>query len=304
MTTEKDQNTQAHSTLSAIVQNRIETEKVAQVPRWQFMMSEYGIWIVWALSVLIGAVAFSVMLFVFMHAGLAFYEATHDDAAHFFIEILPYIWVIVFVLMGFFAQYNLRNTKRGYRYTVWQVLLSSLFFSFIGGAILHMLGVGYFVDMQAGKNIPIYPGLERMETKIWQAPKQGRLIGSYEDGSETKDAVTFKDAEGASWKLITWELSPIDMHNLFSEDTVRVLGIVSSTSDDTFHGCAIFPWGFDIKNSFGEIRKDRQAFIEKMNAHHQRRMEELMASGTEGRLHKAVCADHSAVIRIQKGVAQ
>jgi hypothetical protein len=306
MTSSENQNNniQAHTTLSSSVLNRITQENVEQVPRWQFLLSEYTIWIVWGASVLVGAVAFSVMLFVLMHSGFAFVEATHRDTLHFLIEVMPYLWILVFIAMGMFAQYNLRNTKHGYRYTLWQILLSSILFSLIGGIVLHMLGIGYLVDTQAGRNFAFYPALEKMETRIWQAPQSGRLVGRYQVGSEIDSSVIFKDVEGESWTLNTLELNPIDMHNLYSGDKVRVLGIVSSTTKDHFHGCAVFPWAASVKVGFGELRKDREAFLMRMSEHHKKVMENNFENALIKAPTSSLCASHNAVIRLQKNFAQ
>lgn len=192
---------QEKTSLSAAVLDRIEHERVSQVPRWQFLLTEYGVWILWGLSVLFGAIAFSVMLLYLLHAGFAFREATHDTAFGFFMDMLPYLWITVFILMAILAQHNLRHTKRGYRYPVWQILLCSILTSFMGGAVLHYVGLNYAVDAQAGKSIPMYTALEKMETRIWQQPEQGRLVGFFVKGASTDRAVMFTDVAGVQWIL-------------------------------------------------------------------------------------------------------
>lgn len=303
MTTLEEQkiDMQEHSALSTSILEKIEKENVAPVPKWQFLLSEYAIWGAWAFSVLVGAVAFSVMLFVLMHSGFAVYEATHQDVLHFLMEVMPYLWILVFVAMGVLAHHNLKHTKRGYRYTLWQMLLSSILFSLIGGVVLHILGIGYLIDTQAGRSIPLYPGLEKMEARLWQSPKQGRLVGTLQSLDATGTSALFKDTEGVVWKLNTQELSPIDMLNLESGEKVRLLGLISETSDEEFHGCAVFPPVLQIE-SFGDIQKDRALFLERMNKHHMKALEELMASGTIPGV-RALCANHNTVIRIQKSFA-
>lgn len=307
MTSSENQNNnlQAHTPLSSSVLDRISREHVTQVPRWQFLLSEYTIWVVWAASILVGAVAFSVMLFVLMHSGFAFVEATHSDTLHFLIEVMPYLWILVFIGTGLIAQYYLRNTKHGYKFTLWQILLSSILFSLIGGVALHVLGVGYLVDTQVGRSFAFYPALEKMETRIWQAPQSGRLVGKYQAGSEIDSSVMFKDVEGGFWTLSTLELNPIDMHNLYSGDKVRVLGIVSSTTKDHFHGCAVFPWSaVPAQVGFGELRKDREAFLMRMSEHHKKIIENNFENAQEKTSTPSLCASHNAVIRLQKNFAQ
>jgi hypothetical protein len=173
-----------HGGLTESVLQKIEAGHVGQVPRWQFMLTEYGIWFFWALSVSIGAVAFSLIIFFMIHAGFAPFEATHDDLFRFFLEVMPYAWVIVFVCMASLAHYNLRHTKRGYRYAVWQVLASSIVVSFFGGVVLHASGVGFRVDHLISERAPVLPSFHMIETRMWQHPQEGRIIGTFEDVTE------------------------------------------------------------------------------------------------------------------------
>lgn len=291
----------SHSTLSDSVLQLIQQQNVAPTPRWQFLLFEYGIWGLWVLSVVLGAVAVSVMLFVFMHAGFAFFEATHDQAIYLALEVLPYVWIGVFALMAFAAYYNMRRTKHGYRYPLWQILASSLFFSVFGGMVLHTAGVGYAVDMHAGRSIPLYQSFEKMEVQLWQAPLQGRLLGMYAQESDQEQVVVFADSEGKTWLLDTVELGPIDLQHLYSKDRVRVIGVLSTSTPAYFHGCAVFPFMPVAPVSFDDIQESREAFIVRMQEH-QQHMQEAFSAATDTdsivSQRPRVCGSHAAVMRI------
>lgn len=307
MIKDRQQNTQEteQSPLSLSVLEKIEQEHVAQVPRWRFALGEYAMWALWALSVCFGAVAFSVIIFFLMHAGYAPYEVTHDDLFHFFLEVMPYVWVIVFVLMALIAHYNLRHTKRGYKFAVWQLLLSSIVVSFMGGVVLHTAGMGFRVDSFVAQRIPFFPAFHTFEAELWQSPAQGRMIGHIVPQTEESDVAVFMDAEGSTWKLDTRELNPVDLETLHTENAVRVVGMIGTSSEAYFYGCGVFPWMPDKNVSLGDLKRDRDRFILRMQAHHAKIMEELQATGTVPEyLSKPLCANHSAVLRIQQKFGQ
>jgi hypothetical protein len=91
------------------------------------------VWFLWFFSVLFGALAVAVTLYVLMNHQYALYEATHNNLFTFIIEVLPFLWLFIFGLMTLVAIYNLRHTSRGYRYPVSVILASSLLLSLAGG---------------------------------------------------------------------------------------------------------------------------------------------------------------------------
>lgn len=298
--TSKNSVTNMQSGLSASILQKIENEHVGQTPKVAFLCIEWSIWALWILSIFIGALAFSMMIFFSLHAGFAFYEATHEKAFDFFMEVMPYAWVFVFVLMAVLAHYNLRHTKQGYKYQVWQVLLSSILLSFIGGVLLHGVGVGFVVDKFIAQRLPMVPALHTMEARMWQAPQDGRMLGHASSTQFDEHTLLFTDKEGVSWKLDTAELNPLELAALQSGETVRVVGLPGSSTEAFFHGCAVFGWKPEKNPSFGQLRKEREQFVERMKNHHEDILEEFIATGTIPQfITKPVCASHAAVLRFK-----
>ena len=291
------------SDLRATVLDKIGAEDVQPVPRWKFAFMEYSIWGLWILTVLCGAIAFSVIIFVFTHAGFAFYEVTHEDGVRFLLEILPYMWVAAFALMAILAHYNLRLTKKGYKYEVWQVLVSSIVASFVAGLVLHVIGVGFLVDDFVSKRMPMLPALERVEMKMWQHPEDGRMVGSYE--ISVNGQRSFIDADGNAWTVNESELGPIDLDLLHSGTMVRLIGLPATSTDAHFHGCGVFPWMYEMEVSFAQVFQERDRFIERMQMHHERMFREMSASGSIPEfITKPLCGTHAAVMRMEAKFAQ
>ena len=273
MTQEIPQNNKDNTqeqTLSSSVLERIEKESVTPVPKWQFLLGEYGIWLLWVLSVVIGAIAVSVMIFVSVHAGFAMYEATHETPLSFFIEVLPYVWILLFISMAGLAYFNMRNTKKGYKYPLWQIVGSSLLLSVVAGSVLHYAGVGYVIDSQLNKRVPLFPSFEKLEAKMWQVPNEGRILGTFSVIENTDGEGVFVDVDGTTWTLDTTELFPPDLRALFSGKKVRILGVVATSTATHFHGCGVFPWLYDAPVPAKIIRQERNAFVNRMVDHAKR----------------------------------
>jgi hypothetical protein len=303
-----EKNKELPAGLSSSVLEKINERNVRVVPRWRFAVIEYGTWFFWICSVLIGAISFAMILFFLTHAGFAFYEATHDTPLDLLMDILPVLWISVFALMAIWAHVNLRHTKRGYRYPVWQVLTSSIIFSFLGGLVLHIIGIGFLVDHFVAERLPMFPALERIEGQIWQNPGEGRMVGMFvsEGTNADTNSIVFEDIEGTEWHIYTDELAPPDLLVLKSGETVRMIGIVSSSTGNMFYGCNVFPSSFDRSSSIRGHQSARNAFIQKMNTHRNPMpplsmdtKQDMVGISEEAIMMKNVCARQPAIRRIE-----
>ncbi len=303
----KDMNKKTESNLQQSVLNTIESENVCPRSRWFFVCKETLVWIFWALSVVIGAVAVAVCFFVMSYQQYALYEATHENFFTFFVGALPYIWFVVFAAMAILAVNNLRHTKRGYKHPVWKVVVSSLVFSVVGGAALQMFGLGYSIDHYLGEEMKMYMSQEKLEKGLWQAPEEGRLLGQLAEMDDSgANTVSFTDSYGEMWDVNIAELSEMDLGLLQSEDLVRVVGTTSSTTGKQFHACGVFPWMLDRSAKLEDLSQERQAFIERVYHHKDMAKERLAALEEETfesdpeRLAEimGICAEIAAVRRI------
>ena len=286
--------------------DRIESEGIKPRSRSFFMCHECMVWSLWGASVVIGSFAVAVSLFVVGHSQYALYEATHDNFITFMVEALPYLWIAIFGLMVYFSMRNMRNTKRGYKYSVTSILVSSILLSVIGGWALHSVGLGYKVDDMMGKTMPMYMSQEKTERKLWQAPTEGRLLGKQVLGTvSTTTTLVFEDSVGQRWQMNVSEMKEEDLQLLASGDVVRVLGEVINLELRIFHSCGTFPWMLDPDMTKKELSKERQAFVDKVYKYSHYPDERLAiledkTFSTSTTHDRSICAEIAAVKRVTK----
>lgn len=301
-----DMNNKTESNLQKSILNTIESENVCPRSRLFFVCKETLVWILWGLSVVIGAVAVAVCFFVMLHQQYALYEATHENFLTFIVGALPYIWFAIFAVMAIFAVKNLRHTKRGYKYSVLTVLMSSLILSLVTGTALQLFGFGYLVDQYLGEELEMYMSQEKLEMELWQAPDDGRLIGQLTQMEGETELISFTDSYDEMWSVNITELSAMDLGLLKTENLVRMVGTTSSTTANQFHACGVFPWMLDKSMKIEELSHERQAFVERVYNHKDMAKERLAALEEETfesdpeRLAEimGVCAEIAAVRRI------
>jgi hypothetical protein len=212
-----------------------------------------------------------VTFFVLNHRQYALYEATHDNFFTFMAEVLPFLWIVVFGLMVFVGVYELRHTKRGYRYPLWQIFGSSLVLSLAGGAALHLLGLGYSTDHMLGQRMPMYNSQEKIEAKMWQAPDDGRLVGRFGGPQPAPSTlVRFTDVSGNEWGVNVDELSLPERELMEQAEMVRLIGQITDGDMGVFYSCGAFPWLLDRPMSRDDLRAAKEAFKVKMEGYKER----------------------------------
>jgi len=156
---------------------KIKESKIKPKPRWQFHLEQFGIWAFATLSVIIGAKAFAVIIFrlvnndweVRKHLGRSLLDHT--------LLTLPYLWIMVMALFVLLAYYNARHTKKGYRYSVYGIVIGTVLASLFLGGALYSTGFGYEIDFLFSENLPGYQNVMPNRGEFWSQPAAGFLSG-------------------------------------------------------------------------------------------------------------------------------
>jgi hypothetical protein len=282
----------AASGLKKNVLSRIECEGICPRSRLFFMGKECLVWSTWLLTILVASVAVAISFFVIMHRQYALFEATHDSFLALMIDVLPYLWLVVFVAAAGFALYHFRNTKRGYRYSFVTIAGSTVLASFMGGFFLHYLGMSFAFDDMLGKYMPgMYMSQAMYETRFWQDPDDGRLLATLKAETATGSIAVVVDAEGTQWEVNITELFPRDVALLREGRQVRILGSQPEAGEAAFHACGVFPWLYSKMMTMADFKDDRDEAIARLHEHRERMVEraketyvaakERVTSGTE-----------------------
>jgi len=181
--------------------DKIKEEKIAPKPRWHFLLKDYVVWASGALALLIGAAAISVMVYLLKYNGWEVREEMHKSVLEFFLLTLPYFWIIFLGIFVFILYYNLKHTKKGYRYPVWFIAISGVLASIILGGIFFLFGLGQRIDNVLGQNAPLYEIVINRQLAFWFNPEDGRLAGVI--ASDITDGYFYIiDPTGEVWQIL------------------------------------------------------------------------------------------------------
>ncbi len=209
---------------------KIKEEKIAPKPRWHFLLKNNVVWAIGALSLLIGAAAVSVMIYLLKYNGWELQEQTHKSLLEFFLLTLPYFWIIFLGIFIFILYYNLKHTKKGYRYPVWFIAVSGILSSIILGSIFYLLGVGQKIDNVLGERAPLYETVINRQIFFWFNPEEGRLAGIV--ASEVADGNFYiVDPEGNTWQISS-SVNSDDPHFLDFLKAGEPISLIGQVIDD------------------------------------------------------------------------
>jgi len=179
--------------------DQIKENKISPRPRWRFWLKNSLMWSAGGLALIISALAISVMTYLFQYNDLAIYQRAHKSLIEVFLLTLPYFWLMFLAIFIFIIYYNIRQTKRGYRYHLAVIIGGSMAISLILGFLFHRIGWGQDIDDLLGAKAPLYGQIFNRQMDFWLEPEDGRLAGVITDRNE--ENLIIVDPQGKTWEV-------------------------------------------------------------------------------------------------------
>ncbi len=166
------------SKISKSILKKIEREKIVQHSRIFFVIRN--------ILILGGGIIF--FAFGILATSIIFHFWNHLEFAEFlwespriFIKILafgvPMFWFVLAIILGYFANFLARKTKRGYKIPLIFGIFTLLFVQITSGFFLEKSNVGDLVDEIMEHRISFYKGARKMRNKMWRSVEDGFLAG-------------------------------------------------------------------------------------------------------------------------------
>ncbi|MDD4900835.1 MAG: hypothetical protein PHS62_01825 [Patescibacteria group bacterium] len=182
--------------------NKIDNQHLQPKPRWQFLLKNYIVWLLGALSLVLGSVTMALVLYMLRYDELDVYRRAGGQIWNEALLIVPLFWLVCLILFILFVFYDFKLTKKGYRYSLVAVLSIIILTSVILGGAFHLLGVGKIVDDALGRRAPFYDRIMNPGINFWSQPTAGRLVGVITQQTNA-DEYLLLDGSGIRWAVLT-----------------------------------------------------------------------------------------------------
>lgn len=187
------------SKLSTNILETIKHQEIKPIPRWKFLLKNYGRWVGFALFVLMGSISISVVIFMLTDHDWDIYGYLGKSFLEYLLLSLPYFWFFLLSIFIAFAWYDLEKTKTGYKYGFLKIGLVNILLSVILGILFFYAGLGIKMDKIFADNLPYYQNIHQYARPgVWQNPDRGLLVGKI---IETVDENNFRveDPDRRNW---------------------------------------------------------------------------------------------------------
>jgi hypothetical protein len=219
--------------------DKIKSEKIAPIPRWHFLLKNGMVWTAFVLAVVLGALAFSIVLFAIQQTDFNLISHMSHSKLEFFLGLLPFFWILSLVVFLVVAIYSIQYSKRGYKFTISRLVG-------ISSALSILLGTLFFIGGGAGKlenafaiKMGLYESLNEKKINIWMNPEEGLLCGTITSIEE--NVLYMEDFDNNTWEIHYKEafIAP----SVLFEQNVKIKLTGKVTGQEKFQAEEIRPWG-------------------------------------------------------------
>lgn len=228
----------------------IKDQQIQPSPRWRFTMKNSLLWGLFGLAVLLGAIAFSIILFAIQQADFNVISHLSHSRLELFLGLLPFIWILFLAVFLLVAMYSVQYSRRGYKFTLTRLVGYSAALSILLGTLFFIGGGADQLENAFAMNVKRYESVQDKKIKLWSLPEEGFLSGEIEQ--TTMRSFQLRDFNGKHW-TISYDgafIPPVVL--LERGEKVKVVGEVANK--DEFIASEIRPWG----GPGGRMRRGRR----------------------------------------------
>ena len=217
----------------------IKQQDLKPVPRWRFGLKKSLVWAGFVLAVLLGALAFSIILFSIQQADFSVVGHLSHSWLELFLGLLPIVWIVFLTMFLWVAFFSFRHSNRGYKMTAAKLVAYSAASSILLGTLFFIGGGAQQLERAFAIHVSLYESVQEKKVKLWSLPEDGYLSGQIEEVGPAD--FTLVDFQKKTWKVTYLDAFIPPMVGLEQGETVKLIG--KMTADGEFDAAEIRPWG-------------------------------------------------------------
>lgn len=217
----------------------IKAQNIQPAPRWKFTFGNAFVWLSFTLAVLLGALAFSVVLFAIQQTDFNVLSHLGHSRLELFLGLLPFVWILFLVAFLILSIYSIQYSKKGYKLSVAKMAGYSAALSILLGTLFFIGGGGRQLEQAFATQVSLYESIQEKKIKLWTMPEEGYLSGEIEQAGA--DELQLKDFNGKTW-TIRFEGAFVPPSVLLERgEKVKLTGKMQSATE--FKAEEMRPWG-------------------------------------------------------------
>jgi hypothetical protein len=216
--------------ISQIVMQKIKETGIKPISRNVFSFKRVLFWSLVGVSLIFGALSFSVVLSILFNNDWYLYNKLGFG---FILKTLPYFWVVFLVIFMILGEFYYRKTLLGYRYRIITIVGIYVIITVISGSALNAIGVGENIEQSLFENIPVYHAVVFDRNEIWTHPEQGLLTGKIINIGEK--SIQVMDKKGVVWNININAAFLNNKMRFVVGKTIKIVGDIDNDIDNLFN---------------------------------------------------------------------
>ena len=217
----------------------IKEQEIKPVPRWRFTLKNSLLLGAFLLAVLLGALAFSVVLFAVQQTDFSVVSHLTHSRLELFLGLLPFFWIIMLIIFLVAAIYSIQYSPKGYKFTTAKLVGYSAALSILLGTLFFITGGAQRLEHAFALNVSLYESVQEKKVQLWSMPEDGYLSGRIEEvGMGT---IQLKDFQGKLWTVHHESAFMPPSVLLEHGEQIKLMG--EMTGKGEFSAQEIRPWG-------------------------------------------------------------
>ncbi|MFC1615673.1 hypothetical protein ACFL21_00900 [Patescibacteria group bacterium] len=226
--------------ISKNVLEKIKKEKLKPAPKWEFLLKKSFLWTLLVIVLILGGLMASVVIFHLNTGDWIFYQHQDKPFLRYVFEVLPYFWLLLFVLVIFVAYYDFKHTDKGYKYPLWIIFSAAIGICILIGSIFFGTGVGKRFENQMIQKVPFYREMSHeKDLKKWNQPEEGFLAGELVHFVKEGE-IELESFDGKKWTVVFGKIDKPPIPPLEEGCILKTLG--EQVDDNIFKAEVIMPW--------------------------------------------------------------
>ncbi|MBK8554373.1 MAG: hypothetical protein IPL65_00745 [Lewinellaceae bacterium] len=217
----------------------IREKNIQPVPKHFFTLKNAAAWLGFLLAVLLGALAFSVVLFCIQQTDFNLFSHLGHSRLEFFLGLLPVFWILFLMLALVLAMVSIRKTGKGYKFSITRLAAFTTAFSILAGTLLFIAGGGRALEHAFELNVNLYESVQEKKVKLWSQPEQGYLSGTILSSDAT--SILIEDFSNQQWEMHYDSAFVAPVLTLEKGQKIKAIGKMLGKGQ--FEAREIRPWG-------------------------------------------------------------
>lgn len=219
--------------------DKIKKENIQPLPKWFFSTKKIGIQLLFVISAIIGATAFSIVLFAIQETDFNIVTRLTHSRVAFFLGLLPLFWIIALIIFLVAAILTIRKSGKGYKHTWFRLILVNTITSLLLGTLIFFSGGAQWLEETFAEKVSIYESIDEKKMKVWMLPEEGYLSGTIETVTSTSFLLT--DFHEKEWQIEYTDAFIAGSVFLVKGERIKLVGNI--TGSNVFRADEVRPWG-------------------------------------------------------------